>query len=297
MRIPRLKLSIAVALAVVGVGAAVAVAAPVRSAGTSPITQALNKTSKVTSGHLAFALTLSGGGISSSSAVAVTGTGGFDTKHQTSTFTLNLGALAGLLGGASGGAAIPGKLQVVALKNALYVHLPSVATQIKKGAEWVKFDASGIPASVTQGVKPSDLSKINPQKVLAQLTSSVSVHKLGTATVRGASTTHYRVSVNTAKVVGILPKSQQAAELKALKSMHLKTLPLDVYVDHSGYVRRVGVSLSNLKVQTGSAAVAIKLQVDLYDFGTHVTVSAPPASKTADGNKLLQQLIPSGTGG
>jgi hypothetical protein len=69
-----------------------------------------------------------------------------------------------------------------------------------------------------------------------------------------------------------------------------------VYIDGSGYVRRVAIALSKLKVQTGSAPASVKLSVDLFDFGHSVHVSAPPAGKTADGSKLLAQLF-AGLGG
>lgn len=294
MRIPSLKLSIALVLAVAGVGAAVAVAAPTRKAGPSPnaqaILQAIQKTANVTSGHFSVTAHVTGGG-ASKSGFSLSATGGFDTKSQSAEFTLDLGALASLLGGASGGASIPSTIGGVATKGALYLHLPSIANQVKSGAEWLKFDSSSIPASATQGVSPATLSKINPQKALAQLTASISVHKVGSTTVRGASTTHYRVTVNAAKAIAILPKAQQAAELKVLKAQKLTTVPVDVYIDGSGYVRRVSVSLSHLKVSTGAAPAGITFQVDLYDFGTPVHVTAPPASKTADGSQLVTEIL------
>jgi hypothetical protein len=153
---------------------------------------------------------------------------------------------------------------------------------------------------VTKTVNPSQLSKINPQQALAKLIASLAVHKVGSATVHGSSTTQYRVLVDIAKVIGILPKADQAAELKALKGANLKTLPIDVYIDGSGYVRRVVIALANLKVQAGTAPASIKVSIDLYDFGHSVNVTAPPASKTVDGAKLLAQLtagLGGGTGG
>jgi hypothetical protein len=299
MRIPRLRTSIAAMLAVAGVTAAVAVAAPTRTSGTTPIQraiqQALQKTAGATSSHFAFTVSVTGAG--TQGAIAISGTGGFDTKNKTGQFTINLGALSSLLGSASGGASIPKTLDVVVAHNTVYVHLPAVANQVQKGAEWLKFSSTSLPTSVTKTVNPSDLSKIDPQKALAQLTSSVTVHKVGTATVRGTKTTHYRVVVNTAKVVAILPKSQQAAEAKALKQLNVKTLNIEVYVSDSGYVRRVTTGVSHLVVQKGSPAVGFNVSIDLYDFGTPIKVTAPPASKTVDGAKLLKQLIPGTTGG
>jgi len=289
------RASPAVVLAVAGLTAAVALGAPTRASGPSPSQQALQqaftKTAKVPSGHFSFSL--AGGG---ASGYSLTGTGGFDTKHQAGTVSVNLGALAALLGGAAGGVTIPKNVDVVVLRNVVYVDLPGVAAQIRKGAEWLRFDSSSIPTSVSKGVDPSQLSKINPQQALAQLASAATVHRLGKATVRGTSTTHYQAIVDVARVVAILPKADQATELQTLKTTGLKTLPVDVYVDGSGYVRRTTVSLAKLKVQAGSPLLSIKLSVDVYGFGAHVHVSAPPASTTADGSTLLSSIV-SGLGG
>jgi hypothetical protein len=294
MRIARLRLGLTVlgsaAALAAGATAGVALGSTSRAAGSSPIQKALQKTSTVTSGHFSFTVGISGGG-TSAIGFSLGGVGGFDLKNQASTFTLNLGALANVLGGASGGAPVPKSIDVVTLKNAVYIHIPSVASQVTKGKEWLRFDEKSLPASVTKTVDPTQLSKINPQKALAQLTASVSVKKLKSATVRGTATTHYHVAVEVAKVVGLLPKAQQAAQLKALKSAGLKTLPIDVYVSGDGFVRRVAVALTNLKVQKGTPAATVKLSVDLYDFGHQVHVTAPPAAKTADGSKLLAQLL------
>jgi hypothetical protein len=295
MRIPRFKLLLLTAVAVAGATAAVALGSPTRATDTTPITQALAKTGHATSGHFAFTLNISGGGTSGGT-FALTGKGGYDTIHKTSAFSLDLGSLSSVLGSASGGASIPSKVQVVSTGSALYVYLPSLASRVRKGAEWIKFTSSAVPSSVTKGVKPSDFTNVDPTKALQQLTASVTVHKAGTATVRGTPTTHYRVSVDTTKLVSLVPKSQQASLTKSLSTLKLKTVPIDVYVSHGGYVRRVSASLSHLAVQKGSAPVSLSLQVDLYDFGIHVHVSPPPAAKTVSGDALVKQLIPSGSG-
>jgi hypothetical protein len=296
MRIASFKLGLTLlgsaALLAAGGTAGIALGSASRAADGSPIQQALQKMSKVASGHFSFTAGITGGR-TSKTGLSVDGTGGFDTKHQASTVTLNLGALASVLGGAAGGISVPKSIGIVTIKNVLYAHIPSVASQLTPGKEWLRFDSTSIPTSVTGGVQAS---QIDPQKALATLTASVSVHKLGSAKVRGSSTTHYLVTIGVGKLVTILPKAQQAAELKALQAAGIKNFPIDVYVDGSGYVRRVAISLSNLKVQKGSAPTTIKLSVDLYDFGHPVHAAAPPASRTADGATFLSAIV-AGLGG
>jgi hypothetical protein len=292
VRISSLRLGLTV-LATATIGAAGATAGAVGSASraadsnSAAVQHAFLKTSTAESAHFSFTIGITGAG-TSTSGFTVGGAGGLDTKHQAATFTVNLGALAGVLGGAVGGVSVPKTIGVVSLKNVVYVHLPSLASQVTPGKEWLRFDSSSVPTSVTGGVKPS---QVDPQKALATLTTSLSVHKLGSTTMRGASTAHYRIAANVAKLVTILPKAQQAAELKALKSAGIKSLPIDVYVDGSGYVRRVAIALTNLKVRAGLTPASIKLSFDLFDFGHSVHVAAPPAGKTADGARVLAQLF------
>ena len=286
MRIPRIKLSLAVALVVAGVAAAVAIGAPARAAGLTPnqqaVAQAFAKTSKVPSLRFAFTVGLAGG-VTGKNGYKLTGSGGADLVHQSSAFTLNLGTLASLLGGATGGATVPSSVPVVVTGGVAYVHAPSVATQLQAGAEWIKFTAAAIPSSLSSLVNSKALAGLTPQKAIA----AASVHTVGKASVRGTSTTHYTVTVAAAKVPGLS---------KTAKSMGVSTVKLQVYVDGSGYVRRVSAALANVKLQQGAAGATVSFQVDLFDFGAPVTVTKPPASKTVSGDALAKQLL-GGAGG
>ena len=296
MRIPQLKLKILVLalVAVAGATATVALASPNRAADNrSDVQKALTKTSNVKSGQFAFTLKLAGGGVGSG--INISGAGGFDTQHQVAVFTVNLGALSQVLGGASGGVQIPQTLNVVSVKNTLYVRIPSVAAQIKPGAQWLKFDSASLSKSLPKGT-PSTTTT-DPKQALKALNGSIVVHKSGSTTVRGTSTTHYVATVDVVKVVnGLVPTKDRASTLKSLQSAGIKTVSLDVYVDGSGLVRRVSGGLKNLKVDKGTPAVSLLLSVDLYSFGHPVKATAPPAGKTADGAKLLEQLA-AGLGG
>jgi hypothetical protein len=282
MRIPRIKISLAVALVVAGVAAAVAVGAPTRAAGLSPnqqaVMQAFDKTSKLPSLRFAFTLGLSGG-VTGKDGYKLTGSGGADLVHKSSAFTLNLGTLASLLGGATGGAKVPTSVDVVATGGAAYVHAPTVATQIRPGAEWIKFTPAAIPSSLSSLVNPAATAPLSPQKVAV----AASVHKVGKTTVRGTSTTHYAVTITVAK----LP----AATRKSAKAVGVSSVQAQVYVDGSGYVRRVSTKLANVKLSQGAAGANLSLQVDLFAFGAPVTVTKPPASKTVSGDSLAKQLF------
>jgi hypothetical protein len=301
MRNPRLKIFVLALVAAVGATATVAVASPRRATDNrTTVQRAFDKTSKVASGQFAFTVRLGGGGLPGPG-FAVSGTGAFDTKHKAATVSVNLGTLASLLGGATGGLALPSKLDIVAMNNTVYVHIPALAAKVSPGAEWLKFDSKSVQKALPKGTSPGQVTT-DPKQALNVLKGSISVHKVGSTTVRGSSTTHYVVSVDVTKVVnGLVPKAaDRASTLKSLRTAGIKTASLDVYVDGSGLVRRVSGGLKKVKVGKGTPAVSATLSVDLFGFGHPVHVSAPPASKTADGSKVLSQLsgtIGGGTGG
>ena len=98
-----------------------------------------------------------------------------------------------------------------------------------------------------------DLGEADPAKLLDYLRSTSKVQKVGTAKIRGVATTHY------------------VAQVKA----DAKRVPLDVWVDGSGLVRRLRVKWQN-----------VNASVDLFDFG-NVDVEVPAGSDTVDLSNML----------
>lgn len=139
-------------------------------------------------------------------------------------------------------------------------------------------------------------SSSDPTASFSTLSSvSQGVQKLGTEQVRGASTTHYRGSVDvvkaTAKTTGIAHDLVQG-----LLKNGLKTLPFDAYVDDQGrlrkYVQTVALPAS---AKTAGKPINSTTTIELYDFGTKVDVQPPPAAQVKDGAPLLKALKSAGS--
>ncbi len=291
MRIPRLTLFVAtLALAASGAPAGVALGSP---AGASPIEKAATKSSKASSVKFDFTVSISGGGSSiPGGKLTLGGSGAVDTKHKAADFKLDLSSLAPLLQGATQGVAIPKTVELVVVNNVAYVNFPALAKQAgAPGKQWVKFDLKSLPKSATGGVSPSAVGNVSPQQALTALRSALSVHKVGS----DSHGTHYHATLKLTALLSLLPKSQQASSAASLKKAGITTLPLDVWVKN-GYVSRFATAL-HVKAQAGSPAAAVALTINLHDYGHKVQVSAPPASKTADGTKLLTSLLGSLPGG
>jgi hypothetical protein len=292
MRITRLTLLLTF-LAVVATGATASIALGSR-AGASPIEQAATLSGKASSVQFDFALSISGGGSSiPGGKISLGGTGAADTAHKSADIKLDLSSLAPLLAGATKGAAIPKTIELVVIGNVFYINFPALAKQAgAPGKQWLKFDLSKLPKSATGGVDPKAVGSISPEKALGALRGALSVRKVGS----DSHGTHYHATLNLSALVGLLPKAQQASSSAGLSKVGIKTLPLDVWVGKAGYVTRFVTSLA-VKAQKTSPAVAITFTLNLHDYNHKVHVSAPPASQTADGNKLLSGLLAGLPGG
>jgi hypothetical protein len=285
MRVHRLTLFL-VTLVAIAAGATAGVALGSRS-GSSPIEQAASKSATASSLKFDFSLAITGGGSSiPGGKIALGGTGAIDVKHKSADFKLDLGSLAPLLGAATKGAQVPKSIELVVVNNVVYINFPALAKQLgKAGKEWVKFDVSALPKSTTGGINPKAVTGVTPQKALAALQSALKVSKVGSDQYG----THYHADFNLSGLVTLVPKAQQASTRASLAKAGIKTIPIDVWVGKAGYLRRFVASLA-VKAQKTTPAVKLAITVNLHDYGAAVHVSAPPASKTADGSKLLSGL-------
>ncbi|MFD7661189.1 hypothetical protein [Streptomyces sp. NPDC059788] len=113
------------------------------------------------------------------------------------------------------------------------------------------------------------------------------VTKVGTETVDGTATTHYKVSVDVAKLAE--GNAQQAKQLRAQLG---DRLPLDIWLDGQGRIRQEKVEVRPKRGKQGSsgARTAVSTTLKFGDFGTEANVTAPPAKDTVDiTDKAAQQ--------
>lgn len=113
------------------------------------------------------------------------------------------------------------------------------------------------------------------------------VKKVGAETLRGAATTHYAGSVDVQKAVAALTGVQKDLVQKSLVANGVTTVPFDAYLDAEGrlrkFVEHVTLTRSGQKAESTTT-------VELYEFGTKVVVTAPPAAQVKDGAPLLAAL-------
>ena len=173
----------------------------------------------------------------------------------------------------------------------MYMRSPIFAGAIHK--PWLKFDlqklgkSAGIDMNAAMSTGGSD-----PTQMLAYLNAaSDSIHRIGSEDVRGTETTHYHVVVDLLKIANVVPLAKQTALRRTLKRevelMGTHTMPIDVWIDSHGLVRREHFDLS-MQPPGASTTVEMRMTMEYFDFGAPVHVVAPPAGQVAD----LSDLAP-----
>src|SRR4051812_31229649 len=231
------------------------------------VRSAATKTEDAKTAHLAMTVTTNAGG----TPVNVTADGSIDLPGRKGELTMDLGQ------------ALVGKVHVLMIGTSVFLQLPgALATQIPGGKQFLKVDVSQLGQQ--QGINLGALQQ-NPDAT-SQLDYlrgvSDDVHEVGKETVRGASTTHYRATVDLKKAAAASNSDAKAAIEQAEKVLGTVTFPIDVWIDGQGRLRKLTYSLDVSKAAGAKASGNVSLTLELFDFGVPVNVSAPPADQTAD---------------
>lgn len=231
------------------------------------VAAAAAKTSDAGSSRVAFEVTATPFGRE----VTVRGQGAFD--YEASRGRLELDA-SSLLAGS--------RLEVRIVDSRVFVRVPAALAWIPGAKPWVAVGDKSLDAYGLRELQQ------DPGQLLGLLrASSTQVTKTGTAVVRGVETTRYVAQLELTKALEAnadalgLTATERAALQSAAEEFRARstrqTLPIAVFVDDEGLVRRL-----TLRDADGS------ISVDLWDFGADVDVQAPPARDVTDASDLLQ---------
>jgi hypothetical protein len=257
-----------------------------------PVSAAATKTQNAGAARIRFSMTISGQQMQGRT-LRMRGTGVIDGSSAEMNF--KLASMLGQLGlpSAARKTLAHSSLKAIELDQngdfVMYVHLGFLSSQIPGGKQWIELDLSKLGKSV--GVDFSKLmsgSQLQPSDMLSMLKGrGTTIHKLGPATVDGSATTRYRVTIDVAKM---LQSEGLTSPLMKSFAAKTKTMTEDVWIGKTGLVRRIQASYG---VAAAGQSVGVGMTMDIYDYGAHVTIAAPPSSEVFDATQLVQQ----GSGG
>jgi LppX_LprAFG lipoprotein len=167
--------------------------------------------------------------------------------------------------------------------DTFYMRSPVFNQVLSQGKEWIKLDL--VKLAEQRGVDLSGLldASPTPANALAYLQGARDVRKVGTNTVGGEKTTHYHVTVDLEKAAARATGSERAALRRVISQSKQKTLPLDVWIDGNGYIRRVSYD------ERAGRPQPAQVTMELHDFGAPVAIKPPPSQSVVDLMNRLQQ--------
>jgi hypothetical protein len=183
----------------------------------------------------------------------------------------------------------------------VYVHplgaaAAAVMNTLKISQPWLQLDIRTL-ASI-HGVDFGSIAAaqaVEPTQYLDFLRGTTSATKIGTETVGGTSTTHYKVTVDLNQAVTKVSGDPAVTLNRDIGTFQSAVIPVDVWIDAKGLVRQLTLTLTNKPASAGAAPVHDNVSVQFSSFGASVNTSAPPSSQTSDLGPILRALA--GTGG
>jgi hypothetical protein len=223
--------------------------------------------------------------------VQVAAEGSVDLQNQ------NLSLHMDLAGALRLGDSRKGSTEVRIVGGVFYMDLADLgdaASELGDGKRWLKLDLSGLTDMLGDSAVSSESS--NPLDGLEALRGvSSDVTEVGTETVRGTETTHYRATIDLAKALADAPPEARDGARDLLDRAGTPTIPVDVWLDAQNRVRKYTMQV--VGESNGSAGSAVAVTYELYDFGAPVDVSAPPADEVADLGSLFEGMLDGFLGG
>lgn len=246
-----------------------------------PVASAATLTSDAGSARTAFAMTMKAQGRT----MKLGGQGAFDFDDARGTITMEASSL---LPTGSG----DGRFELRMLGSMLYLRLPAGlgGLGLPGSKPWIGIDIEKtLDAVGLAGIDPTSLQQDPTQTLRLLRASSTSVQQAGTARIRGVATTRYTAKLDLRKSIEAtgdelgLSEKERAQLRRAAEQMStqagLKTIPVEVFVDREGLLRRMRMTM---KSTLASAPFALTQTTDFYDFGVEVDVEAPPESQVTD---------------
>lgn len=212
------------------------------------------------------------------------GEGEFAFKTERGRLELDLGPL-GLAGASNTDVLLDGDL--------VYLKLGAALPGLKQ-RPWVRIDLGTLKAGQGDGIEALRQLRANdPRAVINELRGATGdAAKVGTETVRGTATTHYRTTVDLDKAAAASPAAVRDDLAEVARQLGTSKLAMEAWLDVEGRIRRLQytIDLADLDEdapakRTGTGKVVATLE--LYEFGVEVAAEPPPADQTTDLAELL----------
>lgn len=195
----------------------------------------------------------------------------------------------------AGGPDAPKNIRMLMRDNVMYMDMGANAAKSMDGKRWMKMDLaamakkSGDEKMARQMTGSLDNMNQDPAKQIAVLLDSPNLKHLGSATVDGTETEHYKGKLTVDEMLAkndslkVLSKSERDQMLQSVKKAGIKTYDTELWINKDDLPVRLDVTMDS---KQGPVEVSEKFS----DYGTPVKADVPPASQTFDMMQMLKEL-------
>lgn len=203
-----------------------------------------------------------------------------DPTTGDSAMVMDFGAMA-----AMGGEEIPpemaelmGSMEVREIGDTVYMKFPFFTAFLGAETEWVSMpaDDDSVADDMSPGAAPSD-----PGSFLDSFKDAEGrVEVLGTADVRGISTTQYQIMIDEEWMAEMSEEEVDELEEQGFKPD--ASFPLNLWVADDGLVHRMAITADASQLEDAEEFESMTMTFDFFDFGQPVTIEPPPADQVTD---------------
>jgi len=185
--------------------------------------------------------------------------------------------------------AADGPVEIRLVGKAMYIGGGAKLAKDMDGKSWMKFDMSALGADKelnTNQLGGGQADK-NPATDSTFLTGSKDLKKVGTETVDGVKTTHYKGTVPLDEFRKSLKSQDEATREKREKAldqytkMGIDSLTMDMWIDGDDHTKQ-------FRMRGTADKGPLDLTITFLDYNKPVTVTAPPAKDTFDLAEMMK---------
>ncbi|MEV6593219.1 DUF1396 domain-containing protein [Streptomyces acidicola] len=181
------------------------------------------------------------------------------------------------------------EVEIRLVDKAMYLDGGAEAAKEMDGKRWIKFDmdALGKDAGAMGGDSLGAQADENPAQQSTFLTGSKDVKEVGTETVDGVETTHYKGTVTLDQFRASLKdedkatREQREKAIEQYEDMGVDSLAMDMWIDDEDHTKQF-----RMKGDTDKGP--LDMTITFLDYNKPVTVEVPPAKDTMDLGEMME---------
>jgi hypothetical protein len=186
-----------------------------------------------------------------------------------------------------------GEVEMIFAESVLYMKMPFLTQLLPEPKPWIKVDLDAARRGGAAVGQLEQLGQSDPMHVLELLGGTTrDVDDLGTESVRGAQTTHYRTVLDLVRAARDASGGARPSVYGLMQRTGAREMPADVWIDRDGRMRKMTYRVE-LTPPPGAATApdpdTMSVAMELYEFGVDVRVSPPPDGEVVDLVELSQQ--------